>query len=204
MITNYATLQAAIADYLARDDMSGQIKTAIQLAEAELSRSLDTRSQEQRSRATVTAGSRYITLPTDLRALRGLRVISPNPCVVDFCTPAVLDKTYGDGKTGDVKAYTVVAGELTLGPIPQADTVLELLYGERITALSDTVTTNTILDRHPDAYLHGALKHAHTFLMDEPRAQYHGGLFAQAAAGIRQDIEASRFGTGPLTINSEN
>ena len=44
----YANLKTAIANFLARDDLTTQIPDFISLAEARMSRELDTRSQEKR------------------------------------------------------------------------------------------------------------------------------------------------------------
>ena len=48
-ITTYSELKTAIADFLARDDLTSQIDTFIDLAESRISRELETRSQENRT-----------------------------------------------------------------------------------------------------------------------------------------------------------
>ena len=49
MITDYASLQAAVADYLNREDLTTQIQTFIQLAEAKFNRELRVRDMLIRS-----------------------------------------------------------------------------------------------------------------------------------------------------------
>jgi hypothetical protein len=66
-ISTYTELKTAIANFLARDDLTSVIPDFIQLAEATMSRELETRSQEKRATATLTSGDEYIALPTDLR-----------------------------------------------------------------------------------------------------------------------------------------
>lgn len=46
MVNDYATLQAAIADELARSDLTNVIPTFIQLAEADFNRQLRTRQMQ--------------------------------------------------------------------------------------------------------------------------------------------------------------
>lgn len=46
-ISTYAELKTAIANFLARTDLTEQIPNFIQLAEARLSRELETRDQEK-------------------------------------------------------------------------------------------------------------------------------------------------------------
>jgi hypothetical protein len=48
-IGSYAELKTAIANFLARDDLTAQIPMFIQLAEGRMSRELETREQEKRS-----------------------------------------------------------------------------------------------------------------------------------------------------------
>ena len=62
-ITNYATLQSAIADYLNRADLTSQIQTFIQFAEADLNTRLRTR--EMIVRATTSNSDEFVKLPTD-------------------------------------------------------------------------------------------------------------------------------------------
>ena len=57
-ITTYATLQTAIANFLARSDLTAQIPDFITMAEARMNRELETRAQEKRSTATLVAGDK--------------------------------------------------------------------------------------------------------------------------------------------------
>ena len=70
-ISTYSELKTAVANFLARSDLTDQIPNFIQLAEARLSRELETRDQEKRATATLTSGDEYIALPTDMREVRG-------------------------------------------------------------------------------------------------------------------------------------
>ena len=62
-ITNYSTLQAAIADYLNRADLTSQIQNFIQFAEADLNTRL--RCREQIVRAEATSSAEFVQLPAD-------------------------------------------------------------------------------------------------------------------------------------------
>ena len=58
-IATYSDLQTAIANFLARTDLTSQIPDFIKLAESRMSRELETRSQEKRVQATLTSGDEY-------------------------------------------------------------------------------------------------------------------------------------------------
>lgn len=68
MITNYADLQAAIANWLARADLTDQIPTFIALAEARLNRDLRLASMQVTRSGTADA-NRQINLPSACRAV---------------------------------------------------------------------------------------------------------------------------------------
>ena len=55
-ITTYTELKSAVANHLARTDLTSVIPDFISLAEARLSRELETRDQEKRATATMTSG----------------------------------------------------------------------------------------------------------------------------------------------------
>ena len=73
-ISTYSELKTAVANFLARTDLTDQIPDFIQLAEARLSRELESRDQEKRANATLTIGDQYIALPTDLREVREVKL----------------------------------------------------------------------------------------------------------------------------------
>ena len=199
MITSYAALKSTVADFLARDDLTTKIPVFVQLAEAEMSRLLNTREQERRVQATVRAGVRHINMPQDLREFRMIRLTSPKEAVLDFLPLDLVETDFAD-QQGTPSCYTIDGDDNRLAPIPSAEITVEMVYVENVPTLSDASPTNRMLLRNPDVYLHGTLKHAHSYLLDEARAQYHAALFTQGMAGVAQDAESSRFGRGPLTI----
>ena len=75
-ITDYATLQSAIANWLHRSDLGTVIPDFIALAEQELSNDLDAREMEARVNLVTIAGEQYVDLPTDVLEMRRLSVQS--------------------------------------------------------------------------------------------------------------------------------
>ncbi len=201
-ITTYSELQTAIANFLARGDLTTQIPDFITLAEARMSRELDTRSQERRATAATAAGDEFISLPTDLRKIRLVNLNTDPIDVLEYAAPESYYEKYPTSGGGKPKVYTVVGTEIGLRPIPDSVMTVEIMYSEHISALSDSNATNTILSRHPDAYLYGSLNAAHMFLMDEQRANQCDAIFTRAMAEITKDNEKAFFG-GPLAMKSD-
>ena len=199
--SNYSELKTSIANFLARDDLTSQIPDFIRLAEARMSRELDTRSMEKRATATTVAGDGYISLPTDLREIRNVQLNTDPAKTLEYYTVQMINTDYAGQGQGKPKAYSIVGTEILLKPTPDAAYTLEIVYGENVQALSDEDTNNTILSRHPDAYLYGSLMNAYTYLMDETRASQYDQLFTRIMDEIIRDTEKARYG-GVLSMKT--
>ncbi len=199
--STYSELKTEIANFLARDDLTTQIPSFITLAEARMSRELNSRTQEKRANATTTSGDGFISLPTDLRSIRNVQLNTDPITILQYNTVEMLNREYNSGGTGKPKAYTIIGSELAIRPIPDTAYTLEIIYGESLNSLSDTTTNNTILTRHPDAYLYGSLTNAYSYLMDEQRATTYDALFTRIMSEIIKDTEDARYG-GVLSMKT--
>ena len=166
-----------------------------------MNRELETRAQEKRVTANTVADDSYVSLPTDVRQVRHVRLNTNPKVTLKFLTPEALDATYPSTGTGKPKGYAVIGTEIVFSPTPDAVYEAEIAYVGDIDALGDSTATNTILARHPDAYLHGALAEAFTYLMDDQRATRHDQMFARAVVAIQADEERAKWGQSP-TIRS--
>jgi len=201
-ITNYTELKAAIANFLARDDLTSVIPDFISLAEGRLSRELETRSQEKRATATLTVGDEYTALPTDLRELRMVKLSSDPEQVLEYMSPVALHNSYSSSGNSRPRAYSLVGQELKLRPKPDSAYTVEIIYIGSLSALSDSNLVNNVLTRHPDAYLYGSLAEGYSYLLDETRAAQYMQRFTMAINEIKLDEERANYGTSSLHISS--
>jgi hypothetical protein len=200
-ITSYADLQTSIANFLARSDLTAQIPDFIQLAEARINRELETREQEKRSQATLTPGDEYIALPTDLREVREVKLLTSPLTVLNYASPTGLDTQYPSNGLGKPRGYSIAGKEMKLRPVPDAAYTAEIMYIGSVDTLS-AVSTPTLFLRSPDVYLYGALTEAYIYLLDETRAAQYDEKFTRAINEVRLDEERSHYGTGPLQTKS--
>ena len=200
-ISTYAELKTAIANFLARDDLTDQIPNFIQLAEARMSRELETREQEKRATATLTADDEYVSLPTDLREVREVKLNTSPVKVLSYYSPTSLDKSFNAATGGKPSGFSIVGRELKLRPIPDSSYTAEIIYVGSLPALSDS-STPTTFTRSPDMYLYGALSEAYAYLLDEQRAAQYDEKFTRAINEVKIDEERSHYGTGSLQIKS--
>jgi hypothetical protein len=202
-ITNYSELKTSIANFLARDDLTAQIPDFISIAESRMSREMNARSQEKRAIATLTGGDAYVSLPTDLRSIRLVKLNTSPKEVLEYYTPAKLDELYASNAQGKPRAYTIIGGEIKFAPEPDSAYTAEIVYMEGIPDLSDSNTTNEILTRHPDAYLYGALASASVYLMDDQKTTVYEQLFTRAIDEVKREEERSKQAGSALQMKSD-
>lgn len=200
-ITTYSELQTAVSNWLASQVATARVPEFIAMAEAEMSRLLYDNSAEKRAQTTTAADTARVSLPSDCRRVRALRVAGARTVPLAYMAPSVFDRL-GTNGTGQPSSYTVEANALRLSPVPDGEYTLEIIYQQGIEALSDSNTENDILTRHPDAYLHGSLMHGFDFLMDEARSAKSRQRFSELMTEIALEAERTRFGASPLQRRS--
>jgi hypothetical protein len=154
-IGTYAELKTAIAGWIHRGDLTSVLGDFITLSEAKFNRRLRTRQQEADFSGTPT--NYEITIPTDFLAFRKVWRTS--------------DKETLEQKPLDVVRWYQEGGESTayaLGDAIVTDGTSELagVYFTKITALSDSNTTNWLLTAYPDVYLFAGLAEAAFYVKD--------------------------------------
>lgn len=209
LVTDYASLQAAVTEWLARDQdatLIARIPSFIQFAEAKFNRELFVRQMEQRSSATLSFGvddAEFVLLPPDFQSMRRVRLASvtgkPN---LSFMSQTQMDEfraTTSDA-AGQPQFFTIFGSEIELAPSPDAAYTLEMVYRTLIPALSDTNTTNWLLQLAPDLYLYGALLESAPYIKEDERLQTWGLGFKTALDGLNNLGLTSTFNAGPMSM----
>ena len=198
-ITDYSTLQSTIADYLNRSDLSSQIQTFIQFAEADLNTRL--RCREMIVRSEVTSNQEYIDLPSDW--LEGINVhIADGTSPLRYVTLDEADRVNKQQTFTKPMFYSIMDGAMQIVPPQSADIDLVMVYYSKIPALSDAVTTNWLLTKAPDVYLYGALSHSAPFLMDDARMATFGQVYLARVQSLIDEASKSLHSGSPLVARA--
>jgi hypothetical protein len=99
-ITDYASLQTAVANWLHRTDLTSLIPDFIALAEGQLSADIVARPMDIRTNLTATAGNAYVTLPTDMLEMRRLKLVTDPVAVLTYKSPDQLDEDNPTAQVG--------------------------------------------------------------------------------------------------------
>lgn len=195
-VTTYSGLLTTIGDWLNRSDLTTKIPDFITLFEARLNRVL--RVPEMEESATLTIADGVADLPADFLEIRH---VYADGDVQNEVTPASLSVIRRDynvpAVVGRPLLYAVHEGQLHFGPQPDV-TEVELLYYEKIIALSDANETNWLIVSHPDIYLYGTLVMAEAFIWDDERLPLWRSALDEALGELADQGNRKRHGGGPL------
>lgn len=149
-ISTYDELKAAVTDWMARSDLSGNAADFIALAEARLNRELD--AVEATATLTGTEASRVVSIAA-------LGIVELHACYVsvsggdDDNVPVIDPAMMAYQNDAGAPGYVCIDGDNLVFDRPMdAAYSVRIRYRGRI-GLSDSVPTNDILTYHPDVYL---------------------------------------------------
>ena len=183
-LDTYADLKTSLANWLHRADLEALIPDFIRLAEIQMNADVTSRSMETRVVLTATAGDANLDLPGDVLDIRRLQVLGSFNRVLIYRSADEVAQENPLSRSGVPEVFMVHGSSLELAPIPDSNYSIELLYFQRIPALSDANPTNWLLTICPNAYLYGALLAAQPYLINDERIPTIQSLYRQAVDGL--------------------
>lgn len=200
-ITNYSTLKSTIADYLNRADLTSQIETFIQLAEADMNSRL--RCREQIVRARTTSNAEFVDVPSNWLEAINLHIVGGQQ-PLRYITLDEADTVNSLQVYTAPHFYSLMNGAIEIIPAPSVDIEIEMIYYSKIPALSDAATTNWLLTKSPDVYLYGALTHAAPFLMDDQRMPVFMQVYAARLQALQDESQKALHSGSPLIARTRS
>lgn len=173
-LSNYTELQASIAGWLARDDLTSRIPDFVVLAEAKFNRTLLHPRMEVRDTLTVNtlaSDPEYLDLPTDFQTMRRVRLsgVAGKPRLQFKTQTQIDDYRYStDNVSGQPVYFTISGDQIELVPTPNENYDVELLYRGNIPALVSN-STNWLLTLAPDLYLYASLLESAPYIQNDER-----------------------------------
>lgn len=222
MITDYSSLKQAIADWVARSDLTTQIPTFIQLAEARMNKDLRVLDM-QAELVTALSTSKTLTLPGEVLEIQSVRVdLFGKNFEVPPLPPANLQDRdvesavpYGYVRVGNL--LYMIGGPKPSGAVPgpgepSMDIEFNLLYFGGLKALGSVTiltpadggqtttivaTSNWLLQKEPGLYLYAALIEASPYLQDDARTLVWAEQYKSILAAMRIADDNARYGNAP-------
>lgn len=195
-IGTYTELQAAVASWLKRSDLTSIIPDLIVLAEARIARDLRIRAQITFATLSTVASQDYQSLPAGFLEIENITLATDIERTLTYETPEQLDARFPLGSgNGMPAAYSILGDRIYFGPCPDSVYSVKFTYYSRIAALSVT-PTNWLLTNHPSIYLFATLAEAAPFTLEDQRAALWEAKYAADLEKLQStDDESLRSGS---------
>lgn len=196
-ISTYSELKTSVANWLNRSDLTSYVPDLIALGEARIYRDLRIRTMEASLSSAVASG--VVAIPSDYVELKY--------AYVDGSTVQYLKRTNAQSiiekyptRSADAKPSYIAtdAGNFIFGPYPDSAYTIKGTYYKRLTALSDSNTTNWFTTNAPGILLFAALSEAEVFLKNDERVQLWQAKYDMEKDGIEREEQRERFSGGGL------
>jgi hypothetical protein len=198
--TNYTDLQASVASYLGRSDLSAVIPDFIRFAETRLARELRTRTMLKSATTTATPGDAKVMLPEDFLEIRDLHVQGNPRFPITYLSPSAFTRDARADESGKPVYYTILASEFLFAPIPDSSYTLEILYYAKPPQLSSTEVSNIFLANYYDVLLYASLLEAEPYLINDARTQTWATLYDRAIKNISDADQNGEYSGIPLQM----
>jgi hypothetical protein len=189
-LSNYTELQAAVADWLHRTDLTSQIQDFITMAESRINRKLRLRVMESDETLSTSIGSRFAAIPNNFVEPIDCQILLPNSTSWQQLHRK-LPYEFTVTTTNGTPTYWAVDGTNIAFERP-----LDVAYNIKLRIIKAfdiaTDSTNWLLTNHPDIYLYGALLEAPVHLRDEKRLLVWQERFDRAYQEVAEKEKRSR------------
>jgi hypothetical protein len=193
---NYAGIQAAVAAYSHRDDLTALMPTFVELAETRLNRSL--RIAEMEKTATTSAVSEFTQLPLDFQSVR---YVTSGGRPLQYQMPERMAQQVAEGWVPNPGIYTIQDMQIRLLPAPSvaAPIALQIVYYADIPSLVAN-GSNWLADAYPDVYVSAMMVEVCTYTKDPESAVWERRLEDRLLA-MRAQSQQMLFG-GAIAIKA--
>lgn len=154
-LDTYANLQTAIANELARSDLTSFIPDWITLAESRINKVLRVRQMETTMSTVMASG--IVAVPTNYVALKDAYITSSSPYQnLERKTANWIYDKYPSRVADNLPKFIAREGaSFIFGPYPDANYTIQVVYWNRLAALSTAV--NSVFTAYPGLWFFGAL-----------------------------------------------
>lgn len=200
-IASYSELKTAVNNWLARTDLTSYVGDFIALGEKRIYRDLRIRAMETALNDTIASG--VIAVPDGYVAMK-YAYVEANPIGKLQRKEAewIYQKYPIRAADGQPCFFAREADNFIFGPYPDSTYTVKGLYYKRLTALSDSNTTNWFTANAPDLLLFAALCETAPFLKADNRIQVWGTKYGMVKNSVQLEDDQEEFSGSPLAMTS--
>lgn len=197
MITDYSTLVTAVGNWLARDDLAAYIPDFIAFGENRIYGKLRIRAMETALNGTVSSG--VVSVPSDYIELKHAYINQDPSVILSRTKPESIYTHYPTRSASGLPTLISREGDsFIFGPYPDSNYNVRGIYYARLTALSESNTTNWFTGNASDLLLYAALVEAANFMEDDENFIKYENLFNRAVDRVMQQDNDEQFSGSTL------
>jgi hypothetical protein len=193
-ISTYAELATELSERTHGAADANRVAASIALATARFSREL--RVPEMEALAYTSTSTEWTALPLDYMELRSISIANvPLAYATPFEIQRMEEATYRPVKP----KYTIADMSFRVWPVPSAATI-EILYFQKIPAITSGTDTNWLLGKYPDAYVQACMEDLTQWAKDFESMTLHAQYVAKFINDMKRRSQTIQFGASPLAI----
>jgi hypothetical protein len=202
IITDYATLQTAVGDWLARSDLSSFIPNFIQNFEEDFYREPQNWTSWIEADLSLTITSGEAPVPADYLGLKLAYISGQTSPPLKRISLDQLYQRYPRAVSGNQAVYVARNGDhLEFGPNISSGTVAGTYYAKPDLLRDDSDGINWLITNGPDICLYGSLLAATPFLQNDKRIAVWQAMYNQAIQSYRNQFKEEDYsGSPPHTV----
>ena len=194
-LDTYANLKTALANHSHRADLTAYMGDFITLAEQDIWHDLRVKEMAARATVSTSSGTRYENTPTGLLSVRRIYLNTSPIQHMQYQSPEQITSVY-QNSAGKPKYYSIIGGEFEFERVPDATYDLYVVYYKKLTALSDSNTSNAILTNYPAIYFYGAMVHLSLHIQDDNGAAKYKAAFDAYISNANSQTKDIELGNG--------
>ena len=194
-LDTFTNLKTAIANWSYRTDLTSVIPDFISLCESDMQ--IRCKLMEFESSSTLAVVSGVATLPADFKGHRAAYLDGNTKTPLRYVTPDRFDLLSNNAGSG--LWFTITDDTFKMAPMSDGSVVLT--YHAKFAPLSDSNSTNSILENYPDAYLYGSLVQMARYTKDTDAMQTSMPMYEAVIDRIKKDNNDRKY-PGPLTVRA--
>lgn len=199
VVTTYNTLLTAVADFLARSDLTSFTPNFVQQFEERFYRQSENWASWMETALSVASTAGACAVPSDYLALKVAYWDGESSPPLKRISLDQLYQRYprDSGTTGTPRYIARNGANFEFGPIPSSGTLAGTYYAKPTVLRSDGDGVNWLVTHAPDLLLYGALLEAEPFLKNDKRIVVWKQFYDESLAAYRSQFGGEDYSGSP-------
>lgn len=194
IITSYATLQTAIADYLARSDLTTFLPNYTQNWEERFMREPENWGSWMEAALSVAISNGVAAVPADYLGLKIAYISGSRPPLKRVSLDQLYQRYPRSGGTGTAAYIARNKTNFEFGPVSSSGTLVGTYWAKPAPIRT---TANFLLTDCPDLCLYGSLLEAESFIKNDKRLATWSNFYSTALEAYRARMKSEDFSGSP-------